>query len=296
MLGSRVDAALTDNFLVRGHRAHLRLAGHSGEPPAIHELLEGVGRLSNAPEHRVEVKFDKRTQKLVMRVIPHTADIIMPDGSKACKITIDEKDALQLPKIIQRKRKQHGVPLLSPEDLQKEIKRFKESTKTVENPALHFERSYSFAFVRHAMIKIAYELAFLWLGEEYIDDPSAEKLRNAVCANDPSSTDKLSAHVTNAEGFAAFKLWPANETEHLAYAIVVDDGIGIAVRVFNIHASFVWVTKKPKRFLSEKNANQRLRFIRMNAVEKKKQDIPMIDELRRIALEMAAPIFSADVR
>ncbi len=138
------------------------------------------------------------------------------------------------------------------------------------------------------MIKIAYELAFLWLGEDYIDDPSAADLRNAICSDDPSSMDKLPAYVADAEGFEAFKLWPASETEHLAYAFVGDDGIAIAVRVFNIHAAFVWVTKETARFLSGQNTGQKLRFIRMDALSGKMLDIPVMDEFGRIAAEIVA--------
>ena len=219
VLGGRVDVALSDNFLVRGHRARLRLAGNSGEPPAMHELLLGVGRLANNPEQRIEITFDERTQKLVTRALHHASDVIMQDGSKARRIVVDEKDAGELSKIVQRERRRHGATPLSAEALEKEISRFRENVTTTKNTSVVFERSYSFAFVRHAMIKIAYELAFLWLGEDYLDDPSAAELRNAICAGDPNSTDKLPAYVADAEDFGAFKLWPASETEHLAYVL-----------------------------------------------------------------------------
>ena len=287
-LGSRVDVALNDNFLVRGHRARLRLAGNSGEPPAMHEFLLGVGRLANNLEQRVEITFDERTQKIVTRALHHASDVIMPDGSRARRIVVDEKDVGELPKIIQRERKRHGVSRLSAEALEMEISRFRENMATIENPKVLMERSYSFAFVRHAMIKIAYELAFLWLGEDYLDDPSAAELRDAVCADDPNSTDKLPAYVADAEGFEAFKLWPASETEHLAYAFACNDGIAIAVRVFNIHAAFVWVTKETARFLSGQSANQKLRFIRIDALSGKMLDIPMMNEFGRIAAEIVA--------
>ena len=288
VLGGRVDVALSDNFLVRGHRARLLLAGNSGEPPAMHELLLGVGRLANNPEQRIEITFDERTQKLVTRALHHASDVIMQDGSKARRIVVDEKYAGELSKIVQRERKRHGAPPLSAEELEKEISRFKENVTTTENTSVVFERSYSFAFVRHAMIKIAYELAFLWLGEDYLDDPSAAELRSAICAEDPNSTDNLPAYVADATDFGAFKLWPASETEHLAYAFVGNDGIAIAVRVFNIHAAFVWVTKEAPRFLSDQNAGQKLRFIRMDALSGKMLDIPVMDEYGRISAKMVA--------
>jgi hypothetical protein len=285
-LGKRVDVELSNNFIMKGHRAKLRLAGNSGKPPPIYESLVGIGKLASNPEQRVEITFDKITQKPVVRMLPHISDVIMPNGNKARRIVVDQKDTGELAKIIQRERKRHGVAPLSEEALEKEIKRFQDNATIIENPSIIFERSYSVAFIRHAMIKIAYELAFLWLGEDYIDDPSATELRNAIFATDPNSTDKLPAYISNAEGFEAFKMWPQSETEHLAYAFVNDDGIAIAIRLFNIHAAFVWVTKLQERYISEVGADQKIRFMRINALSGKILNIPLTEEFGRIASEI----------
>lgn len=288
VLGSRVDVALSDNFLVRAHRARLNLTGNSGKIPAMHEMMLGVGRLANHPEQRVEITFDERTQQPILKALHHASDVIMPDGTMARHIIVDEKDAGDLRKIIQRERKRHGVSPLSDQALQEEIEKFKSNMRIINNPVILLEKTLDFSFVRHAMIKIAYELAFLWLGEDYLDDPSSSELREAVFSNNPNSTDKLPAYVADAEGFQAFKLWPASETEHLAYAFAGEDGIAIAVRVFNIHAAFVWVTKQTARFLSDAMTDQKLRFIRIDALTGKIKNIPIREEFMHIAAEMVS--------
>jgi hypothetical protein len=72
------------------------------------------------------------------------------------------------------------MPPLSQEQLTAEFLKWTQHITTVENPSVLFELTFSFAYLRHAMIKIAYELAFLWLGESYLDDQSAADLRSAI--------------------------------------------------------------------------------------------------------------------
>jgi hypothetical protein len=85
----------------------------------------------------------------------------MPDGKKARQIALDGRDKDQIPKIIQRERKRHGLPPLSREEVAIEACNYE--TKTVENPLVQVTLKVIFAYLRHAMFKIAYELAFLWL-------------------------------------------------------------------------------------------------------------------------------------
>ena len=207
MLGSRVDAALSDSYLVRMRRAELGLAGNSRRPPALHELLLGTSTLADYPGQRVQTTFNAKTGKLDIRLLPYAVDVVTTDSSKARRVIVDKRDVDQLPKIIQRERKRHGVPPLSPEQVAAEIEKFSENATVINNPRVLMERSYSFAYVRHAVLKIAYELAFLWLGETYLDDPAAVELRTAVCEPDPASTDRLAAWVGDADSCEVFRYW-----------------------------------------------------------------------------------------
>ena len=85
------------------------------------------------------------------------------------------------------------MPPLSPEELAVEASKF--TVKTVEPLLVQVNIDVSFAFLRQAMMKIAYELAFLWLGESYLDDPLAVDLRDAILKDDVASTDLLAGYV-----------------------------------------------------------------------------------------------------
>jgi hypothetical protein len=246
-------------------------------------MLLGVARLAEDREQRVQVTFSTATQKLNIKALYHASDVVMQDGSKARQIFLDESDRDQIPKIIKKERERHGVPPLSEEQLAAEVRRFTESVVTIDNPKVLMSRTYDFSFVRHAMIKIAYELAFLWLGESYLDDPEAAELRAAIRKPDPASTNGLAAFVGEAENCGAFSLWSADTTSHLAFAFAGNEGIAIAVRVFDAHAAFVWVTKDAARYLTGQNAGEKMRFLAIDPVSGKMTDTPIIDEMRRMA-------------
>src|SRR5215469_10785882 len=67
ILGSRVDAALTDNFLVRSRRAELGLAGLSGKTPGLYEILLGDVKFAEQPGRRLRITFNETTRKLDIR-------------------------------------------------------------------------------------------------------------------------------------------------------------------------------------------------------------------------------------
>lgn len=288
-LGSRVDAALSDSFLVRTRRAQLELPGHSGIPPTRHEMLLGIAKLAEDPERRIRTTLNKDTGKLDIRALYHASDLVMPDGTKARQIIIDERDKDQIPKIIQRERKRHGIPPLSEEHLAAEVQKATENITTIENPAVLIELSVSFAYLRHAMMKIAYELAFLWLGESYLDDPSAADLRAGICAPDPASTNGLPGYVGDAESCDAFKFWSMDKTHHLAYAYMDGNGgIAVAVRVFDIHAAVVSVTRDAARYLAGCDANDKLRFLAIEPLTGNLRNTSFMEEMRRLAAATTA--------
>ena len=107
-LGSPVDAALSDFFPIRMRRAELGLAGNSGKPPALHEMLLGVASLVDDPDRRVQITFNKATGQLDIRALHHASNLVLPDGSKARQIIVDERDKGQIATIIQQERSGTG--------------------------------------------------------------------------------------------------------------------------------------------------------------------------------------------
>ncbi len=285
-LGSRLDAVLSDFFPIRIRRAMLNLAGNSGTAPAWHEMFLGKVKLVGQAADQAHVTFNKETGQLDTRQLKHVVETVTPDGQKMIQITLDERDKGQLPKIISRERKRRGLPPLSDEQLAIEAKNF--TMTTVNNPLIQINPRISFAFLRHAMMKIAYELAFLWLGEPYLDDPLAVELRVAICSPDLASTDKIAGYVGTAEDCDAFKVWTPHEGRHLAYANVVAGNVMISVRIFDIYAASIVVSREASRYFQSPADAEELRFLAMDAVSGEKVETSFGQELRRIAAAMTA--------
>lgn len=285
-LGTRVDAALSDFFPIRMRRAKLELAGNKGTPPSWYEMFLGQAKLIGQTADRVQTTFNKATGKLVTRQLYHAIDIVTRDGKKARQITIDARDKDQIPKIIQRERKRHGLPPLSDEELAADVATY--TTTAIENPLVQISLSVSFVYLRHAMIKMAYELAFLWLGEAYLTDPLAIELRGAICNPDVASTDKLTGYIGEAETCDVFnKFWIPHEEHHLAYAAVVaDKTITICVRIFDIYAAAVVVSTDPGRYVRSIVDQTKLRFLAIDSVSGRTINTTFNEESRRIASAM----------
>jgi hypothetical protein len=285
-LGSRVDAALNDFLPIRTRRAQLGLAGHGREPPSQFEILLGDQKLVGPAANRIRTTFNKATGKLDIRQLHHATDVILPDGRKARQVTLDRRDKDQIPKIIQRERKRHGFPPLSKEALAVEAQKF--TVNVIENPLVQVTISVSFAYLRHAMMKIAYELAFLWLGEFYLDDPLAVELRKAICKEDLTSTDGLAGYVGEAEPCTAFRFWTPHEAHHLAFASVVMGVIVVSVRVFDVYAAVIVVSREPGRYVRSAADSSKLRFLAIDSVSRNTIDTTFDAESRRIVAAMMA--------
>ena len=137
------------------------------------------------------------------------------------------------------------------------------------------------------MFKIAYELAFMWLGESYLDDLLAAELREAICKQDVASTDHLTGYVGEAPGCTVFRHWNSHEAHHLAYATVVANSVIISVRVFDIYAASVVVSKDASRYFQSSADAAKCRFLAIDLVSGRTIDIPFNVELRRLAVAMS---------
>ncbi len=282
-LGSRVDAALSDNFAIRIRRGQLGLAGNSRTAPGQFEILTGVAQLADGSGKRIHASLNEATGKLDLRALHHATDIDLPDGRKIRQITIDERDIDQIPTIIQRERKRHGLPPLSQEDIAVEVEKAKQTLTSHENPEITKTFSVNYQYLRHAMMKIAYELAFLWLGESYLDDPMAAQLREAVCKADFASTDEIPGYVGEASGCSAFPPWISSPTEHLAVTSTDGKAILLAVRVFDIYAAVIPVSLDAARYLAGQEDRSKLKFLAMESTTGKLHVSTFIEEAMRLA-------------
>lgn len=248
------------------------------------EIFLGDQKLIGPEANRIRTSLNKETGKLEHRQLFHATEVELPDGKKARQITIDERDKGQIPTIIQRDRKRRGLPPLSTEELALKASEF--TVNAVENPLVQVDISVSFAFLRHAMMKIAYEFAFLWLGENYLDDPLAVELREAILKEDLSSTDSLSGYVGWAESCDVFKFWTPHKAHHLAFASVVSGVVFVAARVFDIYAVGIPVSSDVSRYATIDADGMNAPFLVIDAAASSTIQTTFGEEQRRLARAM----------
>lgn len=294
-LGARVDAALSDFLPVRMHRARLGITTHSDRAPGWYKPFLGQAKLVGEKPGRLETKIDKETGKLKQKLLYEAANVILPNGQKTRQIRIDASDVAQIPTIIKRERARHKMPPLSDADLATEAQKY--TMSTIEHPLVQKELSVSFAYLQHAILKITYELAFMWLGDEYLTDPVAELLRAAIMSSDLAAADELGANIVDARDSAAFAhFWMPHEAHHLAYASLLPGQVIIAVRVFDLYASGVAISQSPERYFRNRGDREKLRFLAIDAISGKTIDKCFDEETHRLSelmrVERRKPPFS----
>ncbi len=272
----RVDAALVDFLPIRARRAKLQLAGNARQPPGLFEIFEGKSTLIGEGGKRIQTRFDTNTGKLVHKQVYHEAEIVGADGQVTRQITLDPSEKDQIPIIIQRERKRKGLPPFSDEELAKAASNYE--VRTIENPVVKVEvPPVSFAYLPHAMFKIAYELAFLWLGESYLDDHLAQEIRASILTRDPAAMDGF--FLRN----MCYSYWTPHEAHHLAYAQMVLGRLLIGIRIFDLYEATLEVSREPRRYFQTPADNKKLRFLAIDAVGGKSHESSFQEEIGRCA-------------
>ncbi|WP_265589650.1 HNH endonuclease [Gluconobacter cadivus] len=285
-LGSRVDAALSNFFPIKMRRAKLNLAGNSGSVPVWYEMFLGKAQLIGQTADQVHITFDKERGQLDTRQLKHVIESVMPDGKKGLQITLDKRDQDQIPKIINRERRRHGLPPLPEQEIASHIENL--TINKVEKPIIKINHSIDFAFIRHSILKIAYELAFIWLGESYLDDPIATELRTSIYSPELTATDNIKGYVGPAEYCNAFKNWLPHEDHHLAYAYIAEGNVFVSVRVFDIWGASIVVSCNSDKYFKLPIDNKKLRFLVIDAANRKTIETSFEEEIQRLVASMCA--------
>ena len=280
-LGREVDAGLTDNVLMVLRRSQLGLAGNSGTVPDPFKTIFRHGTLADRPDHRVVVQLNTETGMFDVRLLHHESMVTLPDGREVKQILIDAGDAASLPKILQRERKRAGLPPATPEELEKELANVE--LRTIEHPPVKHSIETGEKELRRGILKIVYELAFLWLGEEYLDDPIAAQLRSAILSGDEGRLGDIRGEITGAQDSDAFHFWSPNKDMHFAYATCTEGGIVLCVRILDFAVARIIVAADPRMYLTAGIADRRLRFLAIDPRTRRMTETAFIQEMGRIA-------------
>jgi hypothetical protein len=287
-IGSRVDAPLIDHTLIVLRRAELGIAGR-GDVPNAFEYLFGDVVLATDQSQRLRTTIDPKTGKLDIYLIPSSSPPQQLNaGTTVKRLVVDARDIHKLGTIAQKIRQRHNCPPLSDQEIERLVLDAQQNINTTENPDVLAVLKFDTHRFMGAILKICYELAFLWFGEKYLEDPVAAKVRRylkrIMDGGFPSNEEEfpMQGTITN-EVIAPMAVWAENKNLHLAFAIVVPNHLGICVKIFDIFYAVLFVTDDAGKYVSGAMSDRRLRFLVIDPVVRIMEETALRDEFGRIA-------------
>jgi hypothetical protein len=174
LFGSKVDGPFINNWLIDSRRMLLGLAGKSGYVP--NPLENGV--MANDPTQKVKYIIEDGVPK-GLYTIPSVEHGIDANGNPTISIKLDKSDEAKLPEIMETIKAR-----LAKDGKKIDIKTINRKDVRIEKPWVHQQFKIDIWGWQRGIIKIAYELAYRFLGTSYLDDPVARNLRDILVLDD----------------------------------------------------------------------------------------------------------------
>ena len=208
--------------------------------------------------------------------MPHRRQTKDEYGNDIVEIALDGTDLGALEKIVQRHRKRAGLEPLPKEDIQALFADAQRSMRTLEQPDVLYSGEMDIFHYQRAICKIAYELACIWLGDSYLDDPIAQPLREFIL----EGKDVAIPGAIQLNGITPpLNLWQSEPEAHIAVALHQDGNIAIGIRVFDCMSGIVFVTSGERSYPSLKDGC----FLLMDLIGTASRDSTLTDEVIRIS-------------
>jgi HNH endonuclease len=243
-LGAKVDVLLTNHPAILIKRGELGMMTRAGKAVDGFRQLFSEGSLAADPEKRIQLVLDKTTGKLVPKMKYHAKRTPLENGTENVEISLDENDIGRLETIVQRERKRAGQPPLPENEIAALILSAKQNMRKIDKPEVIYNTKVDISNYHRAICKIIYELACMWLGDDYIGDNIGTQLRHFVLDGTPTQVPAL---IEFRNDVPALSLWQNEPKAHIALAMQQHEDVVIAIRVFNAISAVVIVTKNAKR-------------------------------------------------
>ncbi len=267
-------------------RSQLKLRGNSGTAPNAPLALLGKGVLVDDRSQQVRVVQNPQTGQLEPRLL-HTGPrtTILPDNTTRREFVIDASGgAAQVRKILLREIKRAkldnpAINVPTAAEIDQFIANAVQNTQSIERPQILYDLDLNFASVRRGICKIAYELAFRWLGESYIEDPLAYKLR-AFILNGVKSQPIRGPITVGTIGALAF--WASDIDSHMAHSVVDSGSVFIVLKIFEIFSAAILVSELGANYGMGQFDPETAHFIHINAVSGACRESSLAEELLRL--------------
>lgn len=234
-IGRNVDSHLVNHLLMQFARLTKKIKGKKGKIP--NPL--GKGFLKGENEVELHYKLDEDGHPKSLYVVPKQK--VLEDG-QVLQISLDISDQDKLVGIVNKTLKRRGLEEISVEEIVN-----KTQHNLIENPQMEMSLEFDINKFRKALLKIVYEMAYYWIGEEYLLDPMAGKIREYILSDN--------IEVENLYGFADIvdkkegsRINISQEDCHIAILTIKDNYVNCYINIFNDFEAKFCVSKNSLQY------------------------------------------------
>ena len=236
-LGAKVDVLLTHHKAILLKRAEFGMGERSGKDIDPWARVFGDGSLASNPEVKIHLAPNPETGRMEPRMRYNSTRIEADDGSEAVQVALDISQIGELEKIAQRHRKRAGLEPYSEDEIRALLASARENMRTIEQPEVIYAVKMDKRDYQRAVCKIIYELAWLWLGDAYIDDPVAKMLRTVILSGAEQS---IARRITMDGAEPPLSYWNGEPQ--------LGDVFCVGVRVFDFVSGWLGVTNTASKY------------------------------------------------
>ncbi|WP_298911357.1 HNH endonuclease [uncultured Nostoc sp.] len=272
-LGHSVDSNLVNHVFVQFNRLALKIAGKSGKIP--NPLAEGY---INDSQEKIQYIFNNSGIPKELRIFPKIQIFSGDNGILEIQIDADVKDRDKLTSIINKKLKRLGL-----DDLSKEEKQKIENAQPLpgERPLIRKTLAIDIFRYKRAIIKIAYELAYYWLGATYLNDEIGELLRLSIMDNSLEGLwlkkYPIDANIDLIGEKTIFPYWTDEKDHHIGLIQRLDSNLICCIKIFNIFQGIIIISKNAHLYPTFID-----KFIAINAQTQESRESDLETELLKI--------------
>jgi hypothetical protein len=288
-LGTQVDAPLVDHPLVILARSQFGIVGKRGHIPDAFSKVFGIGTLSTDPQQRIFVSMPPESGKPEVKILYKRTVTTLEDGTQKIQVVVDREDIPKIGTILQRERSRAGMQPLGQNDLEAEVDRIVGSCQgTIERPEVLYNFAIDLVAYKRGIVKIAYELAWYWLGDRFLEDPGAAKLRAAI-SQPVSVSEETDSHgvpgstMLGGDSGPFSQLWKDTPNVHIGLAMRHNgSAITVAIRIFSAVSGVINVSNDASRYPEFGSPDKAGTFIEIDGNSGIVRQSTLADEMARL--------------
>jgi hypothetical protein len=194
---------------------------------------------------------------------------------------VDAKDIQKVPEMVNKIRIRAGMPPMNDDEILSQLR-----SQRIDNPVMNIAASMDTLQYKRAILKIAYELAWMWLGEAYLDDPMAEAIRNCIgdekLTEEPSTKHQIQGSISFSGETPILPFWQDIPSAHVGVAFPAPGVICAYIKIFNAIDGVVALTREPGRYSGFES-----RFVLVDSATGSIRQSTLLEEIARISAENA---------